>query len=463
MDLWAERFTEETDELVKDFTSSIEVDKKLYRQDIAGSIAHVKMLSRVRIIEEEEAQKIILALKEIKEDLDEGKLDFTGKEDIHMAIEEETIRRAGDAGKKLHTARSRNDQIALDERLFLREEISEILHLIANFQKTILEFAEKNRQVILPGYTHLQYAQPVLFSHHLLAYFWMLQRDKLRLKDCYKRVNILPLGVGALAGTSLPIDRNYVARLLNFPLITENSIDTVSDRDYIIEFLCCASLLMMHLSRLSEDLILWSSPAFSFVEISDAFTTGSSLMPQKKNPDVAELTRAKTARVYGGLFSLLTTMKALPLSYNRDLQEDKPSLFEAVKTLKRCLNLYPRLMGKIKLKHENMRKQAQKGFFAATDLADYLVEKGVPFRDAHRMVGKLVKHCLKENKSFEDLALKDYQKSSSFFEADVFQRIRLEESVFNKESSGGTGKKSLAKQIKLAKKKLTEGENSIAS
>ena len=463
MDLWAERFTEETDELVKDFTSSIEVDKKLYRQDIAGSIAHVKMLSRVRIIEEEEAQKIILALKEIKEDLDEGKLDFTGKEDIHMAIEEETIRRAGDAGKKLHTARSRNDQIALDERLFLREEISEILHLIANFQKTILEFAEKNRQVILPGYTHLQYAQPVLFSHHLLAYFWMLQRDKLRLKDCYKRVNILPLGVGALAGTSLPIDRNYVARLLNFPLITENSIDTVSDRDYIIEFLCCASLLMMHLSRLSEDLILWSSPAFSFVEISDAFTTGSSLMPQKKNPDVAELTRAKTARVYGGLFSLLTTMKALPLSYNRDLQEDKPSLFEAVKTLKRCLNLYPKLVGKIKLKHENMRKQAQKGFFAATDLADYLVEKGVPFRDAHRMVGKLVKHCLKENKSFEDLALKDYQKSSSFFEADVFQRIRLEESVFNKESSGGTGKKSLAKQIKLAKKKLTEGENSIAS
>ncbi len=463
MELWAERFTEETNELVKDFTSSIEVDKKLYRQDIAGSIAHVKMLSQVRIIEEEEAQKIILALKEIKEDLDEGKLDFTGKEDIHMAIEEEIIRRAGDAGKKLHTARSRNDQIALDERLFLREEISEILHLIANFQKAILEFAEKNRQVILPGYTHLQYAQPVLFSHHLLAYFWMLQRDKLRLKDCYKRVNILPLGVGALAGTSLPIDRNYVARLLHFPFITENSIDTVSDRDYVIEFLCCASLLMMHLSRLSEDLILWSSPAFSFVEISDAFTTGSSLMPQKKNPDVAELTRAKTARVYGGLFSLLTTMKALPLSYNRDLQEDKPSLFEAVKTLKRCLNLYPRLMGKVTLKHENMRKQAQKGFFAATDLADYLVEKGVPFRDAHRMVGKLVKHCLKENKGFEDLALKNYQQISSFFEADVFQRVKLEKCVFNKESTGGTGKKSLAKQIKLAKQKLTEGENSIAS
>ncbi|GAH92975.1 unnamed protein product, partial [marine sediment metagenome] len=391
MSLWAERFSEETDELVKDFTSSIDVDRKLYPHDIIGSIAHVKMLSKVGIIEEKEAQKIILALEEIKKDLDKGKLDFTGKEDIHMAIEEEVIRRAGEAGKKLHTARSRNDQIALDERLFLREEISEILHLVANFQRVILEFAEKNRQVILPGYTHLQYAQPVFFSHHLLAYFWMLERDKLRLKDCYVRVNVLPLGVGALAGTSLPIDRAYVARLLNFPLITENSMDTVSDRDYIIEFLCCVALLMMHLSRLSEDLILWSSPAFSFVEISDAFTTGSSLMPQKKNPDVAELTRAKTARVYGDLFSLFTTMKALPLSYNRDLQEDKSSLFEAVKIIKRCLKLYPTMIGKMKLKHENMRKQAQKGFFAATDLADYLVEKGVPFREAHGMVGKLVK------------------------------------------------------------------------
>lgn len=463
MSLWAERFSEETDELVKDFTSSIDVDRKLYPHDIIGSIAHVKMLSKVGIIEEKEAQKIILALKEIKKDLDKGKLDFTGKEDIHMAIEEEVIRRAGETGKKLHTARSRNDQIALDERLFLREEISEILHLVANFQRVILEFAEKNRQVILPGYTHLQYAQPVFFSHHLLAYFWMLERDKLRLKDCYVRVNVLPLGVGALAGTSLPIDRAYVARLLNFPLITENSMDTVSDRDYIIEFLCCVALLMMHLSRLSEDLILWSSPAFSFVEISDAFTTGSSLMPQKKNPDVAELTRAKTARVYGDLFSLFTTMKALPLSYNRDLQEDKSSLFEAVKIIKQCLKLYPRMIGKIKLNHENMRKQAQKGFFAATDLADYLVEKGVPFREAHGMVGKLVKHCLKENKSFEDLALKDYQKISSLFEADVFQRIRLEESVFNKESTGGTGKKSLARQIKLAQEKLEEGENPIAS
>jgi argininosuccinate lyase len=461
MDLWAERFSESTDELVKDFTSSIEIDKKLYPHDIAGSIAHVKMLSKVRIIKPKEAQKIILALKEIKEDLDKEKLDFTGKEDIHMAIEEEVIRRTGDAGKKLQTARSRNDQIALDERLFLREEMNEILGLIAKFQTSILEFAEKNWQVILPGYTHLQYAQPVLFSHHLLAYFWMLQRDKLRLRDCHERVNVLPLGAGALAGTSLPIDRAYVARLLNFPLITENSMDTVSDRDYVIEFLCCASLLMMHLSRLSEDLILWSSPAFSFVEISDAFTTGSSLMPQKKNPDVAELTRAKTARVYGDLFSLLTTTKALPLSYNRDLQEDKSSLFEAVKIIKQCLRLYPRMMGKIKLNHEAMRKQAQKGFFAATDLADYLVEKGVPFREAHRVVGKLVKHCLKGNKGFEDLTLEDYQRISPLFEADVFQRIKLEECVFNKESTGGTGKKSLAKQIKLAKEKLEKGESSL--
>lgn len=454
MDLWAGRFSETMDKLVKNFTSSIGIDKKLYKNDIAGSIAHIKMLSRCRIIKKIEAEKIIQTLKKIEKDIQKEKLDFSEKEDIHLAIEEELIKREGKIGEKLHTARSRNDQITLDERLYLREEISEIINLINHFQKILVKMAEKNLKVIMPGYTHLQYAQPILFPHHLLAYFWMLERDKERLKDCYERVNVMPLGAGALAGTSLPIDREYVARLLNFPKISENSLDAVSDRDYIIEFLSGASLLMMHLSRLSEDIILWSSPPFSFIEISDAFATGSSIMPQKKNPDVAELIRGKTGKVYGYLVSLLTSMKALPLSYNRDMQEDKPPLLESIEIVKICLKLYTKMLDKIKINKDNMRKEAEKGFFAATDLTDYLVEKGVSFRRAHRLIGTIIKQCLREGKSLQELKLKDYQKYSSLFQKDVFERVKLESCVFSKESTGGTGKKSLAKQIEKAKKKL---------
>lgn len=451
MDLWAGRFSQATDKLVREFTSSIDIDKKLYKYDIAGSIAHIKMLSKCRIIKEIEAERITQALKEIEKDIEKEKFDFSQKEDIHLAIEEELIKREGKTGEKLHTARSRNDQVVLDERLYLRQEISEIINLISVFQETILEVAKKNIEVIMPGYTHLQYAQPVFFSHHLLAYFWMLQRDKERFRGCYERVNVMPLGAGALAGTSLPIDREYVAKLLNFPRISENSLDTVSDRDYIIEFLSGTSLLMMHLSRLCEDIILWSSPLFSFIEISDAFATGSSIMPQKKNPDVAELIRGKTGRVYGSLISLLTCMKALPLSYNRDMQEDKPPLLESVEIVKTSLKLYVKMLDEIKINKDNMRKAAEKGFFAATDLTDYLVEKGVSFRKAHQIIGTIVKQCLKQGKSLPDLELEEYQKYSSLFQKDVFERIKLESCVFSKESAGGTGKKSLSKQIEEAK------------
>jgi len=454
MDLWVSRFSEPTDKLVKKFTSSIDIDNKLYKYDIAGSIAHTKMLSQCGIIKKKEAERITQALEEIEKDIEKGKVDFSQKEDIHLAIEEELIKREGEIGEKLHTARSRNDQIALDERLYLRQEISEIIDLISTFQGTLLGIAEKNLKVIMPGYTHLQYAQPIFFSHHLLAYFWMLERDRERLRDCYGRVNVMPLGAGALAGTSLPIDREYVAKLLNFPKISENSLDTVSDRDYIMEFLSDVTLLMMHLSRLSEDIILWSSPLFSFIEISDTFATGSSIMPQKKNPDVAELIRGKTGRVYGSLISLLTSMKALPLSYNRDMQEDKPPLLESIEIVKTSLKLYPKMLGRIKINKENMRKAAEKGFFAATDLTDYLVEKGVSFRKAHQIIGTIVKECLKEGKSLKELSLENYQKHSPLFQKDVFEKIKLESCVFNKESAGGTGKKSLAKQIKEAREKL---------
>lgn len=454
MDLWASRFSEPMDKLVKEFTSSINIDNKLYKYDVAGSIAHAKMLSQCGIIKKKEAERITHALEEIEEDIEKGKVDFSQKEDIHLAIEEELIKREGEIGEKLHTARSRNDQIALDERLYLRQEISETIDLISIFQGTLLGIAEKNLKVIMPGYTHLQYAQPIFFSHHLLAYFWMLERDRERLRDCCGRVNVMPLGAGALAGTSLPIDREYVAKLLNFPKISENSLDTVSDRDYIMEFLSNVSLLMMHLSRLSEDIILWSSPLFSFIEISDTFATGSSIMPQKKNPDVAELIRGKTGRVYGSLVSLLTSMKALPLSYNRDMQEDKPPLLESIEIVKTSLKLYPRMLDRMKINKEKMRKAAEKGFFAATDLTDYLVEKGISFRRAHQIIGTIVKECLKEGKSLKELSLENYQKHSSLFQKDVFERIKLESCVFNKESAGGTGKKSLAKQIKEARKKL---------
>ncbi len=454
MNLWDGRFKEATNSLVKKFTSSISIDKKLYSYDIQGSIAHVKMLAKCKIVAKDEAERIIKALNSIDEDIKKGEINLTEKEDIHMAIEEELIKREGKTGERLHTARSRNDQIALDERLYLREKIEDIENLILKFQRTLLKLAEENKAVILPGYTHLQYAQPLFFSHYILAYFWMIQRDKDRFKDCYKRVNIMPLGAGALAGTSLPIDRDYVAELLKFPRITENSVDTVSDRDYIIEALACLCLLMMHLSRLCEDLILFSSPAFFFIEISDAFTTGSSLMPQKKNPDVLELIRGKTGKVYGFLFSFLITMKALPLSYNKDMQEDKFALFQSIEEVEKSLKICILILNNLNINKEQMEEKAKEGFFAATDLVEYLVEKGAPFRGAHQIVGKIVRYCLEKEKKFQDLTIKEYQSFSPLFEAKVKQRTILKRCVENKESSGGTGRKSVEKQIKLAKEIL---------
>lgn len=456
MSLWEGRFKEGMDELAKEFTSSIALDRKLYKYDIMGSVAHVKMLAKCGIIPPGEARKIIQTLETIQEDIEAGRLTFDGKEDIHLAIEEEMIKRAGGIGKKLHTARSRNDQIALDERLYLRDEISGILHLIVDFQKTHLQLAKSYSEVILPGYTHLQYAQPILLAHYLLAYFWMLERDKERLKSCLKRVNVMPLGAGALAGTSLPIDRDYVAELLDFPKISENSLDTVSDRDYLLEFLAASALLMMHLSRLSEDLILWSSPPFSFIEIEDAFTTGSSLMPHKKNPDVAELIRGKTGRVYGDLISLLTIMKGLPLSYNRDMQEDKLPLLQTPGIVKKSLAIYTRMLKNIKINTDQMEEEARQGFFASTDLVDYLVERGVPFREAHQLLGRMVKYCLEEGKRFENLTLEEYGHFSPLFEKDVFERMGLKRCVFGKNSAGGTGKRSLKTQMELAKLRLEE-------
>jgi len=454
MPLWGGRFREETDRLVKEFTSSIKVDRRLYRFDIMGSIAHVKMLSKCGIIEEKESQRIIGALEDIKEDIEKGKLDLEEKEDIHLVIEEELIKRTGEVGKKIHTGRSRNDQIALDERLYLREEIDQVNALIKDLQGVLLELAERNLEVILPGYTHLQYAQPILLSQFFLAYFWMLERDRQRLRDCYKRVNVMPLGTGALAGTSLPIDRDYVANLLNFPQVTENSLDTVSDRDYVIECLSCLSILMMHLSRFSEDLILWTCPSFSFMEIPDAFCTGSSIMPQKKNPDVAELIRGKAGGVYGSLISVLTTMKALPLSYNRDMQEDKLPLFQALDTTKESLSIYARMLANIRINARRMREEASKGFFAATDLTDYLVEKGAAFREAHKIVGEMVKYCEQKNKNFQSLTLKEYKSFSPLFAEDVLERVSLQRCVMSKNSAGGTGKKSVLRQIKMAKERL---------
>lgn len=460
--LWAGSFKKKLHPLVKNFTYSIEIDKKLCKYDIKGSIAHTKMLAKCKIISKEEAERIIRSLKWILKQIQEGQIDLSEKEDIHMAVEEELIKREGETGEKLHTARSRNDQIALDERLYLRDEMRQILKLIHNLQNTLLKIAQINKKLILPGYTHLQYAQPVSLAHHLLAYFWMLQRDKERLKDCYKRVNICPLGVAALAGTSLPINREYVASILGFPSITENSMDTVSDRDYIIEFLSFASILIMHLSRLAEEIVLWASPSFNFIEIEEDFTTGSSLMPQKKNPDVGELLRAKTGKIYGALICMLTLMKALPLSYNRDMQEDKFALFQTVDEIKLSLKICEEMIKKIKFNADKMRQMAEEGFFAATDLVDYLVNKGMPFRKAHQTVGEMVKYCIEKKKTFIQLNLNEYKNFSPLFEEDVKERVTLDSCVKNKESLGGTGEKSLQYQIKMAHQKL-ERENELFS
>ena len=452
--VWGGRFQKPTAKSVEKFTASIHFDKRLYSYDIEGSIAHATMLASQGIVAKEEAVKITLALKSILQDIDQGKITFNlSDEDIHMAIERELILRTGETGGKLHAARSRNDQIVLDVRLFLRSEIDNILKVLNALQSQLVMLAKSEIKTIMPGYTHMQKAQPVLLSHYLLAFWEMFARDTERLSDCKNRFNVLPLGAAALAGTSLPIDRQQTAKYLNFPRISPNSMDTVADRDFIAEFVFTASLIMMHLSRFCEDLILWSSDEFGFVEISDAYTTGSSIMPQKKNPDVAELIRGKTARVYGDLFAIMTLLKGLPMTYNRDLQEDKEPLFDAVDTVKDCLTIFTEMISETKFNSVRMYKAASGGFSTATDIAEYLVKKDVPFRQSHEIVGKIVAYCLKNEKSLDQLSLQDYQRFYKGFSADIQEYIKLEKAVNSRKHIGGTGTAAVMGRIKEIEKK----------
>lgn len=451
---WSGRFQKPTAKNVEKFTASIHFDKRLYSYDIEGSIAHVTMLAAQGIIAKEEAAKIAAALKSILQDMELGKIVFSpSDEDIHMAIERELILRTGETGGKLHTGRSRNDQVALDVRLFLRSEVDNILLTLTGLQSQLVKLATSEIKTIMPGYTHMQKAQPVLLSHYLLAFWEMFARDAERLGDCRKRFNVLPLGAAALAGTSLPIDRSLTAKKLNFPQISPNSMDTVADRDFIAEFIFVSSLIMMHLSRFCEDLILWSSDEFGFVEISDAYTTGSSIMPQKKNPDVAELVRGKTARVYGDLFAIMTLLKGLPMTYNRDLQEDKEPLFDAVDTVKDCLTIFTEMLGETKFNSARMFAAAAGGFSTATDVAEYLVIKGVPFRKSHEIVGKIVAYCLKNKKSLDQLSLQDYHKFYEGFSADIQDHIKLDKAVNSRKHIGGTATAMVMRRINEIEKK----------
>ncbi|MEK6539413.1 MAG: argininosuccinate lyase [Deltaproteobacteria bacterium] len=452
---WAGRFTQETNKLVEEFNASISFDKRLYKHDIMGSIVHAKMLAKVGIIKKREAERIISGLKAIEKEIEAGKFRFTSDmEDIHMAIEKRLIEKTGSVGGKLHTARSRNDQVALDVRLYLRDEIGEVKGLIRELQKTFVGIAKKNMDCIMPGYTHLQRAQPILFSHHLLSYYEMLKRDFERLDDCLKRVNVMPLGSGALAGSPYPLNREFVAKELGFTGVTDNSLDAVSDRDFCIEFCSAASILMMHLSRLSEELILWSSSEFGFIELSDAFSTGSSLMPQKKNPDVPELMRGKTGRVYGNLVSLLTTMKALPLAYNKDMQEDKEALFDTIATIKECLKVFSPMLRTMKLNKKKMLDATKGGFLTATDAADYLVKKGIPFRESHHIVGKIVAYCIKTSQGLEDLSIDEWRGFSKAFGKDIKEVISVEASVKSRKAKGGTAPEAVKRRLKEIEREI---------
>ena len=454
--LWGGRFEKSTDEMINNFQASINFDKRLYREDIEGSIAHAKMLAKCKIISDDDAQKILDGLNKILVQIDDGKFNFSVElEDIHMNIEKALTDSIGDAGGRLHTARSRNDQVALDMHLYVRRVVKEVQELILELQKNFVDAAKKNLGVIMPGYTHLQRAQPILFSHHLMAYFWMLERDFERFVGVYNRADIMPLGAGALAGTTFPIDRNFVKDALQFKNIYLNSLDAVSDRDYILEFLSAASILMIHLSRLSEEIILWCSREFNFVELDDAHCTGSSMMPQKKNPDVPELVRGKAGRVIGHLMAMLTTVKALPLAYNKDLQEDKEGLFDAIDTIKFCLKVYSQLIAGMKVKSENMRRAVEEDFSNATDLADYLVKKNLPFRQAHEVAGKLVHHCIERGIYLKDLTLDDFKIFSDKFDADIFDAIKPETCVNSRNSLGGTSTEQVENQIDFAKNFLS--------
>ena len=447
--LWGGRFAGGTADSVEAFTASIDVDSRLYRHDIAGSIAHAKMLARQRIISARDAQKIVRGLKSIEREIDRGKFVFSSAdEDIHMNIERRLGEKIGVAGRKLHTARSRNDQVALDMRLFLREEVALIIETLQILQRELTGAARKNLEVIMPGYTHLQRAQPVRFAHHLLAYYEMFERDRERLSSGLDRINVLPLGAGALAGTSFPIDRNYVAQLLNFPRVSKNSIDTVSDRDFILEFVSTAAILFVHLSRLAEELVLWSSREFGFVELPDRYCTGSSMMPQKKNPDVPELGRGKAGRVFGHLQALLTIMKGLPLAYNRDLQEDKIPLFDTVDTVKMSVRNMAEVIHGMAIRKDRMLAAARDGFMNATDLADYLVERGIPFRDAHAISGRIVRHCVAKDCRIEELSLKELKGFSKKIEKDVYDFLSTESVVNRRRAFGGTARGNVMRRLK---------------
>jgi argininosuccinate lyase len=448
---WDGRFSQKTDRLVEAFTSSINIDKRLYSYDIEGSIAHCRMLARQSIITEEDASLLIQGLGKIKRDIERGEFLFDDSlEDIHMHIESRLLEDIGKVAQKLHTARSRNDQIALDVRMYLRDETLDILKKLISLRELIVDFAKVHIDVVLPGYTHLQRAQPVLLSHHMMAYYEMFSRDCDRFMDALKRINIMPLGSAALAGTTYPIDREYTAELLGFPEVSANSMDSVSDRDFIIEFLAAASLCMVHFSRISEELVLWSSSEFGFIELPDSFSTGSSIMPQKKNPDVLELVRGKTGRVFGDLIALLSIMKALPLAYNRDMQEDKGPLFDAVDTLKACVEIYIKMLPNIEIKKKAMLEAASKGFLNATDMADYLVAGGIPFRQAHSCIGKIVSYAVNENKELHEMTLKELKPFSSLFKKDVFDILTTRQMIDRRKSSGGTATENVKAAIKQA-------------
>ena len=460
--LWDGRFSEKTDKLVEAFTSSIEVDKRLYAYDIEGSIAHCKMLAKTAIIPKADAQILISGLLKIKADIEKGDFSYDDSlEDIHMHIESRLARDVGKAALKLHTARSRNDQVALDARLYLRKETENVMRFLIGLRHAIVELAKSQIHVIMPGYTHLQRAQPVLLSHHLMAYYEMLKRDTERFRDSLKRTDVMPLGSAALAGTTYPIDREYTAELLNFPKVSANSIDSVSDRDFIIEFLSASSICMVHLSRMSEELILWSSAEFGFIEFPDAFATGSSIMPQKKNPDVAELIRGKSGHVFGNLISLLTMMKSLPLAYNRDMQEDKKPLFETVDTVKACLRIYINLLPKLEIKIETLRRASNSGYLNATDLADYLVSKGMSFREAHGCVGRAVSHAIAENKELHELDLDVLKTFSERIGGDVFSILTSEAMVNRRLSAGGTATSLVRDAIKTAETELIKESGNL--
>lgn len=453
--MWGGRFAEETDQLVQEFNASISVDKAMALQDIQGSIAHATMLAEQGIVPEEEVKTIIGGLEAIREEVAAGRFTWSVElEDVHMNIERELTNRIGAVGGKLHTARSRNDQVATDFRLWLRDKTHDLIELLRETRHVFVELAETHLDAIMPGYTHLQVAQPILFSHHMLAYFEMFSRDEARLEDSLKRLNISPLGAGALAGTGFAIDREKTASLLDFAEAARNSLDAVSDRDFALEFLSAASILMMHLSRLSEELILWSSQEFGFVTLPDSHTTGSSIMPQKKNPDVSELIRGKTGRVYGNLMGLLTVMKGLPLTYNKDMQEDKEGCIDTVETLSICLKLLISMLPKMKLNKARMYHAAGRAYSNATDLADYLAKKGLPFREAHEVVGQLVAKGIAQAKDLQELSLAEMQEVSSLIEQDVYEVLKLESVVNVRNSYGGTGTEQVKKQIKLARRLL---------